>query len=264
VKVHGRGLAAGATIAAAVAAAPAPARAVDAFEIQVYDGTADEPGASGLEVHANHVAAGARTLPTDARDANGETHLTLEPSHGMSPIWEIGAYLQTALDAEGGYHYAGVKLRSKWVTPKGWRPHARLGINVELSWLPATYDPGRWGAELRPIAAWEDERWLLAGNPILDFALAGPGVGDGPAFEPAIAVKRKLRAVPLLFGLEYYGGFGPIASPLPFHEQDQRIFETIDLAWRWLNVNFGIGEGLTAGTEAFTIKTIVGLSLDAL
>ena len=37
---------------------PARARAVDPFEIQVYDGTADAPGVPGLELHLNTVASG--------------------------------------------------------------------------------------------------------------------------------------------------------------------------------------------------------------
>ena len=36
------------------------AQALDAFEIQVYDGTADAPGRPGLELHANTVASGQR------------------------------------------------------------------------------------------------------------------------------------------------------------------------------------------------------------
>src|SRR5438477_639224 len=36
----------------------AAARAQDPFEIQVYDGTANRPGAAGLEVHLNYVASG--------------------------------------------------------------------------------------------------------------------------------------------------------------------------------------------------------------
>src|SRR5438034_786561 len=81
-----------------------------------------------------------------------------------------------------------------------------LGVNVELSWLPATYEPDHWGGEIRPIVAWQDERWLAAFNPIVDFTLSARGMRDGPAFEPAAMLKRKVGATPLAVGLEYYAG----------------------------------------------------------
>ena len=58
---------------------------MDAYEIQVYDGTANDPGRPGIELHANR--------DTRAR----ETHLTFEPSYGVTQGWEIGAYLQSGL-----------------------------------------------------------------------------------------------------------------------------------------------------------------------
>jgi len=50
--------------------AAAPALAVDAFEIQIYDGSADAPGQAGLEVHVN-------------QPKGGPLHFTLEPSLGV-------------------------------------------------------------------------------------------------------------------------------------------------------------------------------------
>jgi hypothetical protein len=39
------------------------AAAVDEFEIQVYDGTANPPGVPGLELHVNRVLDGLKTAP---------------------------------------------------------------------------------------------------------------------------------------------------------------------------------------------------------
>jgi hypothetical protein len=39
------------------------ASAVDPFEIQVYDGTANAPGVPGLELHLNNVSVGPRVPP---------------------------------------------------------------------------------------------------------------------------------------------------------------------------------------------------------
>src|ERR1700722_96602 len=121
---------------ALVALSARTAAAVDPFEIQVYDGTANSPGSPGLELHVNRVFSGLTTAPPPELPQNGQTHFTLEPSLGITPFWELGGYFQTTLRADGTFDYAGVKLRSKFVTPKDWQPHLRLGLNVEVSLLP--------------------------------------------------------------------------------------------------------------------------------
>ena len=51
--------------------------------------------------------------------------VSVEPSLGLEPWWEVGAYFQTAVRRDGTFDYAGVKLRSKFVTPPTWHPHLR-------------------------------------------------------------------------------------------------------------------------------------------
>jgi hypothetical protein len=234
------------------------ARAIDPFEIQVYDGTANSPGSPGLELHVNRVFSGLTTAPPPELPQNGQTHFTLEPSLGITPFWELGGYFQMAIRADGTFDYAGVKLRSKFVTPKDWQPHLRLGLNLEVSLLPTAYDRDQWGAEIRPIVAWENERWLFVVNPIVDLSLAGPDYGAGPTFEPAAMAKVKI-AETVEVGLEYYGDFGPIASPLPPRQEIHYLFEAADLiSVRSFELNVGIGEGLTPASNAFVGKLIVG------
>ena len=162
-----------ASCAAFVVSIPRPARAVDPFEIEVYDGTANQPGVPSLELHANSVASGLRTSAAPELPPNHQSHFTLEPSLGLLPWWEIGGYLQTALRADGTFDYAGTKLRSKFVTSPSFSEHVRFGANLEVSLLPQHYDRNRWGMELRPIAAYEDKHWLLAFNPIVDLRARG-------------------------------------------------------------------------------------------
>ena len=100
--------------------------------------------------------------PAPELPPNRQAHATLEPSYGVTDSWELGAYLQGTLLPGGTFEYSGVKLRSKLVTPPGWHEHLRLGVNFELSRLPVAYDPARWGVEVRPIVAWEDDRFLFA------------------------------------------------------------------------------------------------------
>ena len=240
---------------------PAPARAVDPFEIQVYDGTANPPGVPGLELHVNHVGGGVNA-PPPAAPSDGSTHFTLEPSLGVTTWWELGGYLQTALRADGGYDFAGVKLRTKFVTPPSFHPHVRLGVNLELAWLPAAYDADHWGGELRPIAAWEDARWLLVVNPIVGTPLAGAAARSGPTFEPAAMAVVKLGGV-VAAGLEYYASLGPIGGSHAGRDQEHYLFEVVNLlAVEHLELSLGVGEGLTAGSNGWIVKTIVGWALE--
>jgi hypothetical protein len=242
---------------------PARARAVDAFEIQVYDGTADAPGVMGLELHLNSVPNGRKEAEAPELPSHHQSHFTLEPSFGVTPWWEIGAYFQTALRGDGVFAYGGVKLRSKFVTPPGWHPNLRLGANFEISRLPEVFDRDRWGSEVRPIVAWENERWIFAVNPIVSTSLAGPGSDDGPAFEPALMAKVKIAGV-CAFGIEYFGDTGPIAHPAPSSSQEHYLFEAFDLlSIDKLELNIAVGEGLTAGSNALVVKAIAGYSWDA-
>jgi hypothetical protein len=193
----------------------APALAFDPFEIQVYDGSIDQRHQAGLELHLN-------------RPRGGPLHLTLEPSFGLTDFWELGGYFQTA---DG--RYQGVKLRTKLAVPVG---SFRAGVNFELSRIP---DEG-WGGEVRPILAFENERVLLAVNPIVSFPAA---------FEPAAMAKLKLGLVGL--GLEYYA---TLSQP-----REQYLFEALDLfGVKDVEVNAAVGQGFGAASGQLVFKTILG------
>ncbi|MGD0528575.1 MAG: hypothetical protein ABSE49_25800 [Polyangiaceae bacterium] len=238
------------------------ARAGDPFEIQVYDGTANAPGVPGLELHLNDWATGNRVAVPPEAALHGQFHATLEPSLGVTPFWELGAYLQGAVRADDGVvDWAGVKLRSKFVTPPSWNNHWRLGMNFEVSYLPPTYDHDRWGSEIRPIVAWHDDGWLFVLNPILDQSLAGSDATQGPSFQPAVKVARTLG--PVALGFEYYATLGPLSAILPWRQEEQQVFEVIDLvSVDRLEVNFGVGEGLTQDSAGIVVKAIVGYEFE--
>jgi len=246
-----------AALLGALAGFARPARALDAFEIQVYDGTANRAGEPGLELHVDHVLAGQDTAVPPALPDNHRTTFTLEPSFGVFDFWELGGYLQSALSTDGSFRYAGVKLRSKFVTPPSFSQNLRLGVNFEFSALPRRYDADRYGGEIRPIFAWEDAAWLFAVNPIVDLSFAGAGASAGPEFEPCALAKRKLG--PVALGFEYYAGLGPFAHLRPWSGEEQYLYETLDvLAWPRAEFDFGIGEGLSEASDAWVAKLNVG------
>jgi hypothetical protein len=136
----------------------------------------------------------------------------------------------------------------------------RLGANLELSLLPEHYDRNRWGTELRPIVAYEDNHWLFAFNPILGFALAGPDLHEGPSFAPAAMALLKVFGVASV-GVEYYGDLGSFSGFAPWREQEHYIFEAFNLVTlSHIELNAGIGEGLTAGSNTLSVKMIGGYS----
>jgi hypothetical protein len=236
------------------------ARAVDPFEIQVYDATTNPPLAAGIELHFNTVASGLQSAPPPELPPNHQTHLTLEPSLGLTSWWEVGAYLQTAIGPGAGFDFAGVKLRSKVALPAA--PGSPFGwaLNAEVSWLPAAYDAARWGAELRPIAT-----ALVAGgrlyfgiNPILDWELAGAAAAGTPALEPAATALFMIPDL-LSLGLEYYANLGQIGRWLPLDGQEHYLFEVVNVyRWKRWEINAGVGEGLTAASNRLVFKAIVG------
>ncbi len=250
-------------IAAATTSHVTSALAGDPFEIQVYDGTANPPGVFGLEAHLNDWATGQRESDPPEVPLHGQFHTTFEPSVGVTPFWELGGYLQFAARTdEGLVDWAGAKLRSKFVTPPDWDRHWRLGVNLEISYLLPEYDRSRWGSEVRPIVAWQDRDWLFVVNPIFDQALASPGASGGPSFQPCAKVARTVG--PVALGFEYYATFGPGIAFVPLAEQGQQLFEVLDvLSVDRLEVNVGVGEGLTRASEGLVFKAIVGYTFEA-
>ncbi len=239
-----------------------PARATDPFEIQVYDGTANAPMQPGLELHLNTVVNGLKEAEGVTVAKHHESHMTLEPSLGLTPWWELGAYFQNAIVPGAGFEYAGAKLRSKFVTPPKWHPNLRLGANVEIALIPERFDGDRWSTEVRPIVAWENASWLFALNANVSTPLGGDGFRHGPAFEPAAMAIAKLADV-VGVGVEYYSGLGPFSSFSPVAAQEHYLYEVANLlAVDALELNVGVGEGLTSGSNKIVLKLIVGWEFD--
>jgi hypothetical protein len=237
----------------------APVRAVDVFEIQVYQGDIDDRGQAGLELHTNFVASGRRTadFPGEAVP-DGSLHLTLEPSLGLLPWWEVGAYLQLATaPSRSQAHFGGFKLRTKFMVPRPASGEMILGLNIEVGRGVAALGSDSWDSEVRPIIARGFGRLFVAVNPILGWSFSGEEAGPAPAFEPCAKVVLDTRRG-FGVGLEYYAGLGKITALLPPAEQQHVVYLAADLLDRSFEVNLALGRGLTPATDAWTIKAILG------
>jgi hypothetical protein len=235
------------------------AAAMDAFEIQVYDGKINDIGEVTLETHLNHVVS-AKEFP----DFEGQidyahlTHITFEFARGMTPWWELGAYLQTAVTSDPNAYWAGEKLRSKFVLPDVEHRHFHLGINTEIAKIPARFEDSTWGMELRPIIGYTWDYVTVLFNPILDIALSAES--QIPTFEPAIKVVFDTH---LGFGIgpEYYMDLGPINHFNAYEAQEHYIFGAFDLIDKPVELNVGVGHGFTNVSNGWVAKMIVGFSL---
>ena len=263
-------LAAAFALAAALAA---PARAIDRFEIQVYEADVNAPGQLGLEAHLNYAARGTKApeypgqLPPDHVG-----RLTLEPAVGIAEWLELGAYLQLLWAPGGDARFGGWKARAKLVVPERLRGRLLLGLNLEIGHVPHAVEQERWANEFRPILGWKDGRWLVSLNPIFGYALTGRD-RFRPDLEPCGKVAFDTR-LGFSVGAEYYASLGFANELLPAREEEHLLFAVVDLVPRspgpaggspahaepW-ELNVGVGGALTAAPGPhLLVKAIVGRS----
>lgn len=233
--------------------------ALDAFEIQVYDGKIDEIGEYSLETHLNHTFSAKQNPEFEGQvPFTNLSHMTFEFARGMTPFWEAGAYFQTAMDYNSQLYYGGVKLRSKFVLPGVEKTHFHLGINFEISDIPTNFEESLFGMEIRPIIGYGWDYITVLFNPILDVSLSGSD--QAPDFEPALKVMYDTHHNYGL-GLEYYADLGAANNSTPFSTAEHYVYVAFDLLNKPTELNIGVGRGLTAVSNAYVGKVIVGFEL---
>lgn len=179
------------------------AMAQDPFEIHIYEYEPMGRGEYSLEAHLNLTAQGSSTrdgtlLPTDR-----QTHLTLEPTFGVSESFAVGFMFLNAWEPGYAPQFAGWRVLPHFYAPDSWRLPVRLGFVAEFSFQKARYEENTRRAELRPILDREFEHWQIVFNPVFERALHGPGIARGWNFEPAALLRWKRKTFSP--SLEYYG-----------------------------------------------------------
>jgi hypothetical protein len=256
----------GAAVLIGVLVAAQPATAAQQDEIEVYALDINKPGEFGLQWHLNTTPSGRTTpnYPGEITNHHG-FRFTPEFSYGVTSDVELGLYLPMLTDANGDYHFVGVKYRLKWlpVRPKedgeGWF----FGTNSELSRVGYKFSASPWTTELRPIIGYKGKNWLFAYNPILDWDLSNKPRSWEPTFVPSVKLSREMfKGISL--GAEYYSDLGRIAHIEPWDKQDNRIYGVIDVDMKPLVFSFGIGRGLTEASDKWTIKAIIDVPINEL
>jgi hypothetical protein len=231
-------------------------------EIQVYTDDINDEGEWGLELHVNTTPKGLSmpSYPGEAMNALG-TRITPEISLGLTPHLEVGLYLPLVKSANGVSELAGIKWRLKWMAIKseeaqGWF----AGLNTEFSQLKYPYSDSSRSFELRTIAGFKDSRWLLATNPVFGWPVSPGFVHHSPEFSLGVKVARSVSDTSRL-GFEYYSGMGQVNAVLPTALQDNTLFLAWDFDGKPFGFNVGVGRGLNAATDAWTLKTILELPI---
>ena len=109
----------------------------------------------------------------------------------------------------------------------------------------------RFAMEIRPIIGIRNSQYEFIVNPIVDVSFGKYGE---QRFAPAARAARKFDQ-DLYAGFEYYRDFGQIGRFGKFLDQEHTLFAVADFKLGEINVNFGVGYGLTRVSDRWVIKT---------
>jgi hypothetical protein len=133
-----------------------------------------------------------------------------------------------------------------------------LSLSTEIGYQRRAFSVDTWTWELRPIIDRQWRRWYWSFNPALERSLKGENQGKGFEFSPNFKVAYDFTPK-IAGGFEYYGSLGPITGFDPLRDQQQQLMPAIDLnlSPNW-EFNFGVGMGMTHGTDHLLVKMILG------
>jgi hypothetical protein len=237
--------------------APLPARATDEIhdEIQVYNAAIAEIGQWTIQQHLNYAWVG-QTQPEfpGGLISNHSLQGTPELAYGITDWWELGFYTPFAITSNGEALSNGGKIRNLFVVPNADKRDFFYGVNFELSYETPRFAQTSYALEIRPIVGVRNNDWEFIVNPIVDTSFGATGEAD---FAPALRLARNLGQDRYI-GLEYYADLGKIGDFLPLKEQSHQAFAVTDFKLGKLDVELGIGYGLTPGSDRLVTKAIIG------
>lgn len=241
--------------------APAALRA-QTDEIQVYDAVIESPGKFNVMLHSNFTPIGRKTadfpggiIPDDS--VNGG----VEWAYGVRPWFEQGLYLPvfTAYSKQRGGSIDGFKIRELFVRPHAQEHEFFYGVNFEFSVNYAYWESRHITSEVRPIVGLHLHKVDLIYNPIVDTDYRG-GFG-GLEFVPASRVAYNFNDR-WTAAAEEYSDFGPLRHFDSLHNQFHEVWAVLDHHSRLVDIETGVGVGLTAGADKLTFKLMLSRDLN--
>ena len=229
-------------------------RAQDPFEIHIYEYEPLTLNEYSLEAHLNFVTQGTPFRDGTLLPTEHQTHLTLEPTFGLSENFALGFMFLNAWEPGYSPQFAGWRVLPHMYAPESWRLPFRLGFVAEFSFQKTRYEENSRRAELRPIVDHEFSQWQVVFNPVFERALRGPGTAHGWNFEPATLVRWKRRK--LSPSIEYYGEVDSINRRPHGQPEVHQIFVGGD--WKAgpvFSINMGAGFDLGSRGPGVVLKS---------
>jgi hypothetical protein len=224
-------------------------------EIQVYDAELTDVGKFNLTWHNNFTPKGIATSPfAGANVADRSLNGVTEWAYGVRPWFEAGLYMPLySIDKNNGATYNGFKLRALFAAPHAADRTFFYGANFEFSINQSNWDNSRFSSEVRPIVGWHLRAWDIIINPILDTKYDGFKNLD---FAPAMRVAYNFNDQWAL-SAEEYDDYGPIHAFLPVSDQYHMLYGVVNHKMKFMEIEAGIGVGLTSGTDKITMKLLL-------
>lgn len=229
-------------------------------EIQVYDAVIEEPGVFNLMLHQNFTPDGIRSPAFPGAIISDHSYNSVpEFAYGVTPWFEQGLYLPVYSVSRGrGSTLDSVKLRELFVRPHADDHKLFYGVNFEFSYNASYWEVRRFTSEIRPIVGVHLHPWDIILNPILDTDWTGVRNYD---FAPAIRIAYNLSEK-WAFATEHYAEYGPLHQFFTVSNQYHAQWAVVDHNSKILNVEAGIGFGLTSATDKITLKLMLSRDLN--
>jgi len=234
--------------------------AQDNYEIQVYGSGLTEKRHTMFELHSNYTINGSISMQDGVYPSNHVIHETLEITHGFSRWFELGSYLFTSIGSDNRTALTGVHLRPRISIPEDHGLPFGISLSTEFGYQNPEFFGSRWAVEIRPIFDKEAGKFYFSVNLPIGRSLDANQNGNwefSPSVKSSFEVSKKVS-----LGLEYYAGLGENHNLDPVSQQKHQLFGAVDWAFHpdW-EFNAGVGYGLTAATDKWIIKMILGYRL---
>ena len=235
-------------------AIPATA-AAQSDEIQVYDGGLADPGVFNLTLHNNFTPDGVKTPAfPGAVTADKSLNGVPEWAYGVNNWFEAGLYLPLySRDKDAGFGLDGFKLRTLFAVPHADDRKFLYGVNFEFSYNAKRWDTTRITSEIRPIIGWHLKPIDIIVNPILDTSYDGLGNLD---FAPSVRIAYNASPV-WAVAVEEYADYGPLRQFNSASEQSHQVYGVVNYSGKALDVEAGVGFGLTDASDRVTFKLLL-------
>ena len=231
-----------------------------ADEIQVYDGGLASVGTFNLTWHNNYTPAGVKTPAfPGAVTADDSVNGVPEWALGVTPWFEAGLYMPLySYDSTSGWGLDGFKLRTLFAVPDADARTFVYGANFEFSYNAKRWDQKRFTSEIRPILGWHLRPIDIIVNPIFDTAYDG---FSNFVFAPTARVAYNFSSGWAL-AAEEYSDFGPVKDFHAPEDQAHQLYGVVDKSTKFMDIEAGIGFGLTTASDKLTLKLILSRDLN--